>query len=128
MNLDSFSVRPRRLRGSAALRSLVRETTLDAGDFVYPLFVRHGTGIKSPIASLIGQFHFSPDELLEECAAAVAEGIHSVLLFGIPETKDAEGSEGWSENGAVQTAVRLLKRELPGLLVLTDVCLCEYTD
>ncbi len=128
MKSDPFPIRPRRLRGSATLRSLVRETTLDAGDFVYPLFVRHGTGIKSPIASLSGQFHFSPDELLRECAAAMAEGVRAVLLFGIPEAKDAEGSEGWSEHGAVQTAVRLLKRELPGLLVVTDVCLCEYTD
>lgn len=128
MSPNPFSVRPRRLRGSAALRSLVRETTLDASDFVYPLFVRHGTGIKSPIASLVGQFHFSPDELVKECEAAMCEGIHAVLLFGIPETKDAEGSEGWSEHGSVQKVVRLLKRELPELLVITDVCLCEYTD
>jgi porphobilinogen synthase len=126
--MSSLSIRPRRLRGSAALRSLVRETTLDAGDFIYPLFVRHGNGIKSPIPSLPGQFHFSPDELLREAEAAFQEGVPSVLLFGIPEDKDAEGSEAWSEQGAVQTAIRLLKRELPEMLVITDVCLCEYTD
>ncbi len=126
--MSTSSVRPRRLRGSAVLRSLVRETTLDAGDFVYPLFVRHGKGIKTPIPSLPGQFHFSPDELLKESEAAMREGIRAVLLFGIPEEKDAEGSEAWSEQGAVQASVRLLKRELPELLVVTDVCLCEYTD
>ncbi len=128
MNPNPFLIRPRRLRGSAALRSLVRETTLDAGDLVYPLFVRNGTGIKSPIASLPGQFHFSPDELTRECEAAMRDGVRAVLLFGIPDAKDPEGSEAWSMRGAVQTTVRALKRELPELLVITDVCLCEYTD
>ena len=127
-HMSSLTVRPRRLRGNPALRSLVRETVLDAGDFVYPVFVRHGRGVKSPIPSLPGQFHFSPDALLSECEAALREGVRAVLLFGIPDAKDAEGSEGWSDGGAVQTAVRLLKRELPELLVMTDVCLCEYTD
>lgn len=122
------SIRPRRLRASAPLRSLVRETTLDAGDFVYPLFVRSGERIKTPIPSLAGQYHFSPDELLRESEAAMREGVRAVLLFGIPDAKDGEGSESWSERGAVQTAIRLLKRELPELLVITDVCLCEYTD
>ncbi|MBC8140877.1 MAG: porphobilinogen synthase [Armatimonadetes bacterium] len=126
--MTSFAVRPRRLRSSPALRSLVRETVLDATDFVYPLFVRNGSGIKTPIASLPGLFHFSPDTLLTECEAAMGEGIRAVLLFGIPDAKDAEGSEGWSAEGAVQQSVRLLKRELPELLVITDVCLCEYTD
>lgn len=126
--MSSPVIRPRRLRASASLRSLVRETVLDARDFVYPLFVRNGVGIKSAIPSLPGQFHFSPDELLKECEAAMREGIRAVLLFGIPDTKDAEGSEGWSEHGAVQQSVRLLKRNLPELLVITDVCLCEYTD
>ena len=111
--MNPLAVRPRRLRGSAALRSLVRETTLGAGDFVYPLFVRHGTGIKSPIASLAGQFHFSPDTLLAECDAALNDGIRAVLLFGIPDTKDATGSEGWSEHGAVQVATRLIKARFP---------------
>jgi porphobilinogen synthase len=121
-------VRPRRLRQSETLRELVRETALDAGDFVYPLFVCPGRGIKNEISAMPGNYHFSVDRLLEEAAEAHEEGVRSVLLFGIPERKDGTGSEAWDDEAAVQTAVRELKRSIPGLIVMTDVCLCEYTS
>jgi porphobilinogen synthase len=120
--------RPRRLRTSGPLRQLVRETTLTADDLIYPLFVAEGQALRRPIASMPGVFHLSVDTLLTECEAALHEGVPAVLLFGIPDTKDAVGSEAYAENGIVQRAVRALKRELPELLVITDVCLCEYTD
>jgi porphobilinogen synthase len=120
--------RPRRLRRTPAMRDLVRETTLDARDLVYPLFVRHGKGLKNEIKSMPGNYHFSPDRLIEEVGEAMEEGIRAVLLFGIPERKDPEGSEAWADDAAVQTAVRDLKREFSGLIVITDVCLCEYTS
>jgi porphobilinogen synthase len=120
--------RPRRLRGTDALRRLTRETQLDAGDLILPLFVTHGNGIRSPIPSMPGVEHLSVDTLVRDCEAAMGEGIGGVLLFGLPEAKDAVGSEAYADNGIVQKAVRALKRELPDLLVVTDVCLCEYTD
>jgi porphobilinogen synthase len=120
--------RPRRLRASDTLRALVRETTLDPADFLYPLFVAHGENVRRPIASMPGVFHHSVDTLVKECEGALVDGVRGVLLFGIPETKDAEGSEAHADDGIVQQAVRALKRELPDLLVVTDVCLCEYTD
>jgi porphobilinogen synthase len=120
--------RPRRLRRTPMLRDLVRETTLDSGDLVYPLFVRHGKGVKDEIASMPGNFHFSPDRLVDEVGAAIEEGVRSVLLFGIPEAKDPEGTEAWGDEAAVQTAVRELKRTFANLVVITDVCLCEYTS
>lgn len=120
--------RPRRLRRTPALRDLVRETTLDARDLVYPLFVRHGKGLKNEIKSMPGNYHFSPDRLIEEVGEAMEEGIRAVLLFGIPEHKDPEGSEAWADDAAVQTAVRELKQEYLDLIVITDVCLCEYTS
>ena len=120
--------RPRRLRRTPAIRDLVRETTLDARDLVYPLFVRHGKGLKNEISSMPGNYHFSTDRLIEEVGESMEEGIRAVLLFGIPERKDAEGSEAWAADAAVQTAVRELKREFPDLIVMTDVCLCEYTS
>jgi len=120
--------RPRRLRASEPLRRLVRETELSAGDLVYPLFVAEGRGLRRPIASMPGVNHLSADTLVSECEQALREGIGAVLLFAIPEAKDAFGSEAYAEDGVVQRAVRALKRELPDLLVLTDVCLCEYTD
>ena len=107
---------------------MVRETTLAPDDFIYPLFVAHGEGLRRPIPSMPGVFHFSVDTLLRECEEALADGVPSVLLFGLPEGKDARGSEAYADDGIVQRAVRALKRELPGLLVVTDVCLCEYTD
>jgi porphobilinogen synthase len=120
--------RPRRLRATDALRALVRETRLAASDLVYPLFVAHGDGLRRGIPSMPGVFHLSVDTLVREAAAARADGVGAVLLFGIPETKDARGSEAFAEDGIVQRAVGALKRELPDLIVITDVCLCEYTD
>jgi len=107
---------------------MVRETTLSASDFIYPLFVTHGQGVRRPIASMPGVSHLSVDTLVAECADARKDGVRAVLLFGIPAVKDAVGSEAYADDGIVQHAVRALKRELPDLLVVTDVCLCEYTD
>ena len=120
--------RPRRLRRTSALRALVREVRLDPADLVYPLFVRSGSGVRDEIESMPGQYHFTPDTLVEEAGAAQEQGIRAVLLFGLPDAKDAQGSEAWDDEAAVQTAVRELKRHLPQLAVITDVCLCEYTD
>ncbi len=120
--------RPRRLRRTAALRSLVRETVLRPEDFVYPLFVRQGSGIKTEIASMPGNYHFSVDRLVEEVGLAWEDGVRSVILFGIPERKDDQGSEAYDDGAAVQSAVRRLKSEFSDLIVITDVCLCEYTS
>jgi porphobilinogen synthase len=120
--------RPRRLRRTAALRDMVRETRLAPTDLIYPLFVRHGKGIRSEIGSMPEQYHFSPDTLVEEVGLAVRDGVRAVLLFGIPEHKDDRGSEAWDDGGAVQTSVRELKRAHPDVLVVTDICLCEYTS
>lgn len=123
----SFPVyRPRRLRQSPALRRLVRETRLSAEQLVLPLFVRPGTKIRREIEAMPGVFQLSLDELLKEAQAAFALGVPAVLLFGIPDKKDAKASGAYAANGIVQKAVRLLKKELPQLLVITDVCLCEY--
>jgi porphobilinogen synthase len=120
--------RPRRLRRSAALRDLVRQTRLAPENLVYPLFVVPGKGVRREIAAMPGNFHLSVDELLEEVGQAHREGIRSVLLFGIPERKDELGSEAYHDSGAVQSAVRALKDRHPELIVITDVCLCEYTS
>ena len=120
--------RPRRLRRSAALRDMVRETRVSPTDLIYPLFVRHGKGIRTEIGSMPEQFHLSPDMLVEEVGAAREDGVRAVLLFGIPEAKDATGSEAWNDAAAVQTGVRELKRAYPDVLVITDICLCEYTS
>jgi porphobilinogen synthase len=120
--------RPRRLRRSAAIRSLVRETRLTPDMFVYPLFVCGGEGQRREVASMPGVCQLSVDELVKEAAAATADGIQGVLLFGLPDEKDAIGSAACDPGAPVQSAVRALKREVPGLLVITDVCLCEYTS
>jgi porphobilinogen synthase len=120
--------RPRRLRRTAAMRALVRETRLSPENFLYPLFVVPGEGRRHEVASMPGVFQLSVDEIVREAAAAKAEGIPGVLLFGLPESKDAIGSGAYDQEAPVQTAVRALKREVPGLLVVTDVCLCEYTS
>ncbi len=120
--------RPRRLRSSPALRNLVRETRLGVEQLVLPLFVRAGRRLRQPVNSMPGVFQFSPDELLREAARAHALGVPAVLLFGIPDTKDAKASGAFAKNGIVQQTVRLLKKELPSLLVITDVCLCEYME
>ncbi len=126
--MPSIIHRPRRLRGSSSLRRLVRETAVEASDLLYPLFVTHGNGIHRPIDSMPGVFHHSIDTLLRECEGVLADGVGGVLLFGLPEYKDSVGSEAYADDGIVQQAVRALKRELPDLLIVTDVCLCEYTD
>ena len=118
--------RLRRLRQSPALRRLVAETRLTPGQLVLPLFVRAGRKLRRPIAAMPGVYQLSPDELVREAARAHAAGVPAVLVFGIPDQKDDRASEAYAANGIVQRAVRLLKRELPGLLVITDVCLCEY--
>ncbi|HEX5368216.1 MAG TPA: porphobilinogen synthase [Dehalococcoidia bacterium] len=118
----------RRLRRSEALRSLVAETRLDPRDFVYPLFVTHGRGVRDEIPSMPGQYQLSLDQLAGEARELKSLGVPAVLLFGLPESKDAVGSEAYAANGIVQAAVRALKDADPGLCVICDVCLCEYTD
>jgi porphobilinogen synthase len=120
--------RPRRLRQSPALRRMVAETRLSVSQLVLPLFVRAGQKLRHPIASMPGVCQLSPDELLKEATAAWEAGVPAVLLFGIPDVKDALASQAYAQDGIVQQAVRLLKRELPELLVITDVCLCEYME
>ena len=120
--------RPRRLRRSPALRALVRETVFSPAQLVLPLFVRAGTRVRQPVSSMTGVSQTSVDEMLVDARAAAAAGVGGVLLFGIPERKDATGSSAWDDEGPVQQAVRALKRELPQLVVITDVCMCEYTD
>jgi porphobilinogen synthase len=107
---------------------MVRETTLKVEDLIYPLFTVHGRGVREPIASMPGQFRLSIDELLKECKDAASMGIPAVLLFGIPRDKDPRGSEAYAEDGIIQQAVRAVKETIPDLLVVTDVCLCEYTS
>lgn len=121
-------IRMRRLRSSDTMRKLVRETALNVDDLVYPLFVRPGKNVKEPIASMTDCFHFSPDTIAAEAAEVAGLGIPAVLLFGLPGKKDEIGSEAWAENGAVQQAVKQVKKAVPELLVITDVCLCSYTE
>ena len=120
------ALRPRRLRNSVALRKMVRETTLSASQLILPFFVREGKGERRPIGSMPGVSQLSLDELLKDVKAAYAAGVPAVLLFGIPDRKDEKASGAYAEKGIVQRATRLLKKELPDLLVVTDVCLCEY--
>src|SRR5574342_478471 len=120
--------RPRRLRESPLVRKMVRETVLRADDLVYPLFAVHGRGVREPIGPMPGQFRLSIDELLKECKDAASMGIPAVLLFGLPAEKDPRGGEAYAEDGIVQQAVRAVKETIPDLLVVTDVCLCEYTS
>lgn len=120
--------RMRRLRRSDGLRALVRETRLAPTDFIYPIFVSHGRDLREPIASMPGQARLSVDQLPREAAELRSLDIPAVLLFGLPADKDARGSEAWAADGIVQRAVRELKDAAPELIVITDVCLCEYTD
>ncbi len=120
--------RLRRLRYNPLVRDMVRETELSKNDFIYPLFVVPGKKIKNPVKSMPGVFQFSIDYLVEECKEVEALGIPAVILFGIPEHKDEHGSEAYSANGIVQQAIRAIKSEAKNLLVITDVCLCEYTS
>lgn len=120
--------RPRRLRRTPAIRELVRETALQTSDLIYPLFAVPGNGVRTEIAAMPGQFQLSVDRLVDEVAAARDEGIRAVILFGLPETKDGQGSAAWDDQAPVQRAVRALKRQVPEIVLITDVCLCEYTD
>src|SRR6266481_4809307 len=120
--------RPRRLRESPIVRKMVRETVLRTDDPVYPLFAVHGRGVREPIGPMPGQFRLSVDELVKEAKDAASMGIPAVLLFGIPEDKDPRGSEAYADEGIVQQATRAIKDTVPDLLVITDVCLCEYTS
>jgi len=128
LRLHPGAQRPRRLRRTQALRDLVRETTLAPDDFVYPFFVVHGEGVRNSIASMPGIDQISVDALAGEARKLGSLGIKAVLLFGIPSTKDALGAESFAEDGVVQQAIRALKDASPELVVVTDVCLCEYTD
>ncbi len=118
----------RRLRSSEGLRRLVRETSLRPDDFVYPLFVTHGTDVREEISSMPGQYHLSVDRLAAEAEELRDLGVPAVLLFGLPASKNEEGSEAYADDGIVQEAVRTLKAADPSLVVMTDVCLCEYTS
>lgn len=120
--------RPRRLRKNPMIRDMVRETKLEIEDLIYPLFVAEGEGIKKEISSLKENYHFSVDMLIEEIKEIRALGIKSILLFGIPESKDECGSEGYSEDGIIQKALRAIKENFDDIYVITDVCMCEYTD
>ena len=120
--------RLRRLRSNASMRDLVRETRLDPAEFILPLFVCPGQGVRREIGSMPGNYQMSIDELTSECAEVQSLGIGGVILFGLPETKDETASGAYDDDGIVQRAIRALKRELPRLLVITDVCNCEYTS
>ena len=120
--------RTRRTRRTEALRTLVRETRLDPSMFIYPLFITHGTNIRTEISSMPGQYQLSVDQLAREAGELRDLGVRAVLLFGLPASKDPEGTEGYASDGIVQQATRELKRVDPDLVVVADICLCEYTD
>ena len=126
-NRQTLISRPRRLRANPHIRAMVRETELNANDFIYPLFVRHGIG-RSEISSMPGVYQLSVDESVREAEAAARSGVNAVILFGIPKEKDPIGLENFAEDGIVQQAIRAIKKEIPEMVIVTDVCLCEYTD
>ncbi len=121
-------MRLRRFRKSAGLRDIFSETRLHVSDLVMPFFVTHGQGIRQPIVPMPGQFQFSIDQLLQEVTEITALGIRAVLLFGLPQVKDQQGSEAFSSDGIIQQAISAIKSHDPEIVVMTDVCLCEYTD
>jgi porphobilinogen synthase len=120
--------RPRRLRRTESLRALIRETTLSPKHLIYPLFIIHGQGIKRPIEAMPGCYQFSVDSVVKEAKEVFDLGINAVILFGLPEKKDPMGSHAWIKSGVVQKAISAIKKSVPDLLVVTDVCLCEYTS
>ncbi|MEK7367334.1 MAG: porphobilinogen synthase, partial [candidate division NC10 bacterium] len=120
--------RPRRLRKTETLRRMVRETTLRVDDLIMPLFVVHGRGVREEIAPMPGNFRLSVDELVKEVKEVAALGIPGVILFGIPEAKDAYGSEAYASDGIIQQAIRAIKDSVSDLVVIADTCLCEYTS
>src|SRR5579871_6657711 len=125
----SFPIqRPRRLRRNELIRSMVRETRLSPADFIYPLFICPGSGVKHEISSMPGNYHWSVDRVVEECHEIADLGIPSVILFGLPESKDEIASGAYAEDGIVQRATRAIKAGVKNLVVMTDVCLCEYTS
>ena len=121
-------IRPRRLRRTRAIRDMVRETHLSPKDFIAPLFVKHGKNLKDPIQSMPGQFQFTPDTLMAEAEELWNSGVPALILFGLPDGKDATGSRSWADDSIVQIAIKAIKDHLPDMVVMTDVCLCEYTD
>mgnify|MGYP001362356198 CR=1 FL=1 len=121
-------VRHRRLRQSAAMRNIVRETVLTANDFIYPIYVKYGTNIKEEISSMPGVYRFSLDVLEAEIREITSLGIQAIMLFGLPDHKDAEGTSAYDPNGIVQEATRLIKKWAPELIVMADTCLCQFTD
>jgi len=120
--------RPRRLRGNDTLRRMVRETRLSVDDLIYPMFICPGEGVREPIGAMPGVNQLSVDQGVEECREVAGLGIPAVILFGIPESKDAAGTGAYVDDGIVQQAIRTIKQNVPDLMVITDVCLCEYTD
>lgn len=126
--MDFPIYRPRRLRRNERLRGMVRETALSAKNFIYPLFVAPGKNKTQPVSSMPGVAQLSLDRVVNECEEAASLGIPAVILFGLPEHKDALGSEAYADEGVVQQAIRAIKAKVPEMLVITDVCLCEYTD
>ena len=120
--------RPRRLRRTETIRRMIRETRLSPDDLILPMFVCPGRGVKKAVASMPGVSQMSVDNIVAEARETWAAGVPAVILFGIPERKDANGSEAWNDNGEVQRAIREIKERVPGMAVITDVCMCEYTD
>jgi len=126
--MTNLTHRPRRLRRSAAIRSLVREARLSRDDFVLPLFVCAGKSVRREVSSMPGVFNLSVDEVTEEASSAFDKGVRSVILFGLPETKDELASGAYAEDGVVQQAIRAIRAAVPDLVVIADTCLCEYTS
>ncbi|RME77161.1 MAG: porphobilinogen synthase [Chloroflexi bacterium] len=122
------TTRLRRLRQSPTLRRLVRETTLSPADFIYPLFVTHGQGVRNEVPSMPGVYQLSVDMLAEEAQEVASLGIPAVILFGLPAAKDPVGEENFADNGIVQQAIRAIRQAVPEMVIITDVCMCEYTD
>src|SRR5512143_3317201 len=120
--------RARRIRGKEVFRRMVRETSLSVNDLIYPRFSAFGTGIRKEVSSMPGIYQQSIENVVAEAQEAYELGVPAVLLFGIPETKDAVGSDAYAEHGIIQETIRALKKQVPGLAVITDVCMCEYTD
>ncbi len=121
-------IRPRRLRRTSAIRDMVRETRVSPKDLIAPLFVKPGEGVRDPILSMPGQYQFSVDTLVEEIVEVADRGIPAVILFGLPDRKDPLGSRSWADDGIIQQAISAVKDQVPHIVVITDVCFCEYTD
>lgn len=126
--MDFPQFRARRIRGKEAFRRMVRETSLSVNDLIYPMFSAFGSGIRKEVSSMPGIFQQSIEHIVAEAREAHSLGIPAVILFGIPEVKDAVGSDAYAEHGIIQETIRALKQQVPGLVVITDVCMCEYTD